>query len=516
MAMSSFEPTKGHGPLGPGDGWRGHVSIRWLAILGISLVVAAAIPLDLLPWLRGPAPYPPEWEWGYRPAGPAHPLSVAALLAGLVVALLAATGGGWARRRPRVAAASVLAVATAAGWCLQLAALEREPAGPLRALMARATSPSIGSYYTVAVAEGADPRALLRDHATRLPELLATAKHAATHPPGPILFYGAAVALCERSPALTDALLRAAGGARRETHAALGRAERAGGLLGALLLGLLGVLTLWPLALLSETLGLEPLSAARVGLLWTLVPGLVVMSPALDAATALPVTACALLLARASRAPSRRSVAATAALAGACGAVALFASYGSAAFLAIAGGAVVGWASVDRQARARTVTASALAAAITALLALGVPAALGHQPLLAMRTALGIHFAAFTRPRSYALWLMFDPLDLAVFTGLPVVVAGLWALRRTIQRLFVAGPLVALDRFRLGVFGGVVLLLLMGVVRGEVGRILIPLMPVVLVTSVAERVSGPDADEALGLGALLAALTLVIDAYWVT
>ena len=501
---------------GPRDGARGRVSIRWLAIVGVSLAVTVAIPLDLLPWLRGPAPYPPEWQWGYRPGGPAHSLSVAAMLAGLVIALLAATGRGWARRRPRATAASVLVAATAAGWCLQLAALEREPAGPLRALMARALSASIGSYHTAAVEEAGDPRELLRSHATRLPELLATAKHAATHPPGPVLFYRTAVDLCERSPALTDVLLRAAGGApRRDTQAGQRRAERAGGLLGGLVLGLLGVLTLWPLALLSEALGLEPLAAARVGLLWTLVPGLVVMSAALDAATALPVTACALLLARASGATSRRSLATRAALAGACGAVALFASYGSAAFLAIGGGAVVAWASVDRRALARAVAASALAAAITALLALGVPTALGHQPLLAMRTALAIHRAAFTLPRSYALWLVFNPLDLAVFSGLPVVVAGLWALRRTIRRTFAAGPLVALDRFRLGVFGGVVLLLLMGVVRGEVGRILIPLMPLVLVTSVTEGGSTPDTDEALGLGVLLAALTLAIDAYWV-
>jgi hypothetical protein len=156
-------------------------------------------------------------------------------------------------------------------------------------------------------------------------------------------------------------------------------------------------------------------------------------------------------------------------------------------FLAIAGGAVVAWASVDRRALARTVAASALA----------------------------IHRAAFTLPRSYALWLVFDPLDLAVFTGLPVVVAGLWALRRTIRRTFAPGPLAALDRFRLGVFGGVALLVLMGVVRGEVGRILIPLMPFVLVGSMAEGGSEPAADEALSLGVLLAALTLAIDAYWV-
>jgi hypothetical protein len=506
--------TRGSGAPDPGAGRRISVSVRWLTILVTSLAVAAVIPLDLLPWLRGPAPYPPEWQWGYRANGPARSLWTAVLLAAAVLALLAATGTRWARRRPR-AAAALLTAAIAVGWGLQLAALERDPAGPLRALMARALSPSISSYLTVAVEEGRDPRALLETHATRLPALLATAKHAATHPPGPILFYRAAIGLCERSPALTDALLRAADVRRRESQTAERRAARAGGLLGALALGLLGVLTLWPLALLAETLGLDTLAAARVGLLWTLVPGLVVMSPALDAATALPVTASALLLARATRADSRRSLVSGAVVAGVCGAIALFTSYGSAAFLGIAGGAVVAWASGDARTRSRAFAASALVAAVTATIALGLPAALGHQPLLAMRTALGLHRAAFTLPRSYALWLVFDPLDLAIFTGLPIVVAGLWAMRRTIRRLFAAGSLPALDRFRLGVFVGIVALVLAGVVRGEVGRILIPLMPFVLVSSVAEGGSSPDVDEALGLGALLAVLTLAIDAYWV-
>ena len=492
------------------------MSARWLAILGVSLFVTVGIPFDLLPWLRGPAPYPPEWEWGFRSQGAARPLSGAAALCAVVLALLAATGGRWARRRPRLAATVLLAIATAIGWGLQLAALEREPEGSLRALLARAVSPTISSYHAVAVEEGRDPRPLLQTHAARLAEFLPSAKHAATHPPGPVLFYQAAIALCQRSPALTGALLEEAGAPRRDVQSERRRAERAGGLLGALVLGLLGVLTLWPLAALAEAIGLEPLPAARVGLLWTLVPSLVVMSPALDAATALPVTACALLLARAARASSRGAAAALAALAGACGAIALLASYGSAAFLAIGGGAVVAWASPDPRALRRAVAASTGAAAVTALLAFGVPAAFGHDAFLALRTALRIHRQEFTASRSYALWLAFDPLDFALFTGLPVAVAGLWALRRTIRRAFVSGePLAALDRFRLGVFGGVALLVLAGVVRGEVGRILIPLMPVVLVASIADGVSDPGPDEALGLGVLLATLTLVIDAYWI-
>ncbi len=44
------------------------------AILLASIVVLVSIPFDLIPMLRGPAPYPPEWQWAFRPEGPARPL----------------------------------------------------------------------------------------------------------------------------------------------------------------------------------------------------------------------------------------------------------------------------------------------------------------------------------------------------------------------------------------------------------------------------------------------------------
>jgi hypothetical protein len=132
-----------------------------------------------------------------------------------------------------------------------------------------------------------------------------------------------------------------------------------------------------------------------------------------------------------------------------------------------------------------------------------------HEPLAAARTALAIHRETYTRPRSYAAWLAFNPLDLALFLGVPLACVLAARLARDRAR----GPF---GRMRAALVAGVAALFLSGAVRGEVGRIAIPLMPALLVAAV-----GPRADErqvapaeAALAGALLLALTAAIAARW--
>lgn len=494
---------------------RGFLGAPALLLTALSLAALVAIRFDLLPWLRGPAPYPPEWQWAYRPIA-ATRLAPALLVALVLLAGIVASASRRARERPRAAARWLLVAASLGGVAFQLALLEREPQGALRALMAHAISPSISSYHTVAVSEdGRDPLAFLRAHARLLPQLTQGKKHAATHPPGPVLWYRGALASCERSPILTEMLLAMAGVERSDSQRTLGRALRAAALLGALGLGLLGVLTLWPLASLGEALGLAPLPAARIATLWALLPGPALVTPALDATVALAVTACSVLLARAARSSLLRRTLALAGLAGICGGLGVFTSYGAVTFLALGALAVIAAASRERPQLIRAISASTLAGAGTVLVAFGVPALLGHQPLAALRTALDVHRALFTAPRSYALWLVFNPLDFALFLGLPVAIAGLWALRHSLRCLVSHVPLGTRARFRLALAAGLLVLLLLGVTRGEVGRLWIPLMPLVLVAAFAEGPEEPSAAEATGIAALVATLTLTIASCWV-
>lgn len=478
----------------------------------ISLFLLVAIPLDLLPWLRGPAPYPPEWQWGLRsePSGPWLP---AALVATVLLGLVAACGSSWAARHARGASAALLATGILAGVAFQLALAATLPEGAFRTLLSRAASRTITSYHSVAISEDArDPLAFLAHHPEHLAEYRTTAKHAATHPPGPVLFYRAALWVCEGSTPLTERLLDQAGLPDREFAAPNTRPARAAALLGALLLGVLAAATAWPVAALARTVGLDPLAATRIGLLYLLLPGPALMIPQFDAALALPVAAATALLA--SAIATARRVGLKAMGAGVLAALALFTSYGAAAFLVLGGLAALSLAPSRREA-ARTGFATLSLAAGTAALLTAATTLLGHDPIASARAALAIHREVYTAPRSYALWLAFNPLDFGLFLGAPVAALGF--VRLASLR---SGPLDPGRRFGLTLAAGFVALVASGATRGEVGRIWIPIMPLLLVAIVARAHEGGAAGAfsrragMLVLGLMLAASCLAIRLNW--
>jgi hypothetical protein len=476
---------------------------EWRVALIVSVLAVAAVLLDLTPLLRGPAPYPPEWRWDLR-AGPTSgrwPAVLATVSALVALAGLTSTGG---RRRPAI----VVAAAVAVGWMFQLSLVGLEAAGAPRTLMERALSRTATSYLTVAESDAArDPASFLDRHADLLPEMRKAAKHAATHPPGPVLFYRGLIGAFEAAPPAASALLAAAGidldTGRRSAPV------RAAALAGPLLIMLMGAAAAWPVAALGRAGGLDAPRAARLAVLWPLLPGPALMAPHFDQMLALPVTAAAALLASASSSAGRPLIV-RALAAGLCAGIAMQVSYGAAAFLAIAGAAALALA--GRAASRAAVPAVAWAAGACALVIL-LPVAWGHEPIAAARTALAIHREAYTQPRSYATWLLFNPVDLAVFAGLPVVVVGLVRLARPPR------PRAPFDLMRVALAAGLALLLLSGTVRGEIGRIAIPLMPALLVAALGPRgdpaVSpGPTAGEAALTAVLLAALTVAIAARW--
>jgi hypothetical protein len=475
-----------------------------IAVAAAALSVALLVATDAVPLLRGPAPFPPEWRWELRAALPAAaryawPAAAATALVGLV----ALSGSALLRARPERSARGVLAAAVVLGTLFSLGLLDLEPRGARETLLARVLSRTDTSYYTVAVSpDGSDAFAYLDRHAELLVPLRKTAKHAATHPPGPVLYYRAWIALCERVPPLARAARAVAGVGASEGPAAREPntpASVAGAFLGGLAILALGALACVPIASLLRSFGLPPLDAARAAALWPLVPGAALMAPQFDQALALPVAGAAALVALAARTAGRAGVAAALA-AGVCGFAASFFSYGSVAFVAIGGVAVLA-AVGGRSAWPRTV-GLALSGALACL---AVTVALGHEPLAAARAALAFHHEAYTAPRSYALWLAWNPLDLALFLGAPLT--ALAALRSA------ARPADGAARFRLALAAGTFALLLSGSVRGELGRIGVPLMALLLTGTFAGRPLA--ARDATVVAVLLAVLTVLVRARWI-
>jgi hypothetical protein len=225
------------------------------------------------------------------------------------------------------------------------------------------------------------------------------------------------------------------------------------------------------------------------------------MSPQFDQALAFPVAGAAALLALAiaSERAGWRRVAALGAgvLAFAAGLV----SFGSAAFVAIGGVAVV--VALPGPNARRALEPIALAA-LGSLACLALVISLGYDPIASARTALAFHHESYTAPRSYALWLVFNPIDFALFLGAPLVAIGL--LRLTGPR---SDPPT---RYRVALLACLGLLLASGFVRGELGRIGVPLMALALPAVLGG--DPPDARDVVIIGVLLAAFDLAVRACW--
>jgi hypothetical protein len=459
---------------------------RATLLAAATLLVLVAARSDRWPGLRGPAPYPPEWQWGFEPkrvdARALAPVVVlGAGLLGLVALAQRAARARWSRL-------GLLAGATLLGWAWQLALLGLEPAGAAAELESRTLSGSFTSHFKVA-AGVEDAGGLLSRHHELLPGFRRGAPHSATHPPGPILYYLGVQRLVARMPSVAETL----GGQTRV--AAIG---------GAALLGLLGAAACFAVAALALALGAGAAASLRAGVLWALVPGPCLMVPELDQALALPVAGAVAMIAAAVTAKAARPFASRAVAAGLLGGGAAFFSYGAPLLVALGAVAAVAPALGTRESRRR----AALVVAVTAAVAVAcflLPALLGHHPLGSAATALAIHREQFTARRSYALWLLFNLVDLAVFLGVPVVAFGSW------------GPRTP---FRLAAAAGVLALVASGLIRGEMGRILVPLMPVLLVAGVVWPPSAtapegePSAATALVLAALLAVSDVVLRLSW--
>lgn len=433
-------------------------SARHLLLTAAAATVALGAALAL-GWEPG---IPGEWVWR------ANVLPVylwPALLAGLALVVLSAVGcrpDRW-QRLSSAGRAGWLAALVVVVFVLQLSLLNAL-GGPWIGPGAVIASPNATTYFAVSL----DIRGL-RQWLASYPDLMPDLPHhAATHPPGLALLFLLVRRLCSALLAEPTPWLADTARLYSDTFGlGLAPADALAAAVSAYLIAFAGSLALLPLYFLVRGLA-DARAAICAAYLAGSMPGLLLLgaSPDLIIIT-LAITALCLAYAA-----WRSGSAPLAFLAGLTVAVGLF--------LSLAFALVLAWAFLwcilgmlasqhRRAAFRRALLGGAVALAACALFYLALYFVSGYRPLAVVRASLAAHrdITTVAFARSYWKWVLMNPVECAIFAGLPLTVAALWSARGSLG----GAPRRGLRWFLLSALLVLVALNLSGVVRGEVGRI---------------------------------------------
>ncbi len=443
-----------------------------LLIFVASILLAALIVSDVWPGLRGPAPGTSEWHWFYQPRPWARWLP-----AGGVAAATVAFAVWWWPQPGRARWPVVVLVLLSLG--LQLAILYADRPNIGGELVDRTLSKATNGYVATA-GEIDDLNAALRDY----PALMTVFdnEHARTHPPGLIVAHWTTDRLLAGMPALTAALAAPVRFWRCTDLWIMARplSTSAGLLLWSWVPVLAAALTVWPGYAIGRRWYGEQ-GGRLAALLTAAIPALLIFSPSPDQLFALlSLVSLWLLLVGLEE---RRPVATLGA--GLVVSLMSFLSLGNAVWFALLG-AYVGVTLIWPQSGATAFwrqrgwwQAPALLAAGAAALWLIYWAGWGVAPWSVAQVGLDQHSTLVTSLRRYEWWLVYNPLDFALFVGLPVLVGFGWqvvsAVRRADERATPYGRLALLLAMLL------IGLTLAGTTRGEVGRLWLLFMPLAAV-----------------------------------
>jgi hypothetical protein len=254
-----------------------------------------------------------------------------------------------------------------------------------------------------------------------------------------------------------------------------------------------------------------------VGTIWLFCPGPSLFCPQFDQVVTLLVASTCALGCLAMQSKSRRGQIGAALASGATAGAAVFCSFGAVPMLATAGVmAVVLAPAANRYGTGLLQTASLAFASFGVISA--VPVLAGYDLLTTAREALSISRYSYEIGRSYSVWLWFNLLDFGIFFGPPLLFLAFVGLigrltRRSSEILFRPDLLAAVAAL-------ILLLDVSGVVRGEIGRLWMPFMPLAFVAMMPLRPSagpgraGRGFAERLFIGILLAAVSVVLRLYW--
>jgi hypothetical protein len=441
-------------------------------VVAVTAVLLFALFTDTLPWLRGPAPDTSVWHWPYL----LRPLSRwwLAIAAG---AIFLGVFGYWLHQQQasRWQTAVVLILLFTSGLALQWGLLYADNPQPQAELVNRTLAVQTNGYFWTA-ANIDNISATLNNYPAEMARF--ASDHARTHPPGLVLANWLTLQLMQQSPNLAQPIAQQVYPLRCTDLWLLDQptATAAGLGIWALLPLILGATAVFPAYWLAKSLSRNA-AAAKMAALVAIIPALLIFAPLPDQIFAL----FTLLIVAVFQQGWRRQKIGWLFTAGFLLSLMTFLSVGNAALLVLIGSytVILLW----QQQPPIHKTALLLAAFGTGVASVWLLYWLGWgvSPWAIVQAGLDEHFALVTTQRRYAIWLIFNLLDLTIFSGLPAFVA------------FAAATIVAIRKFRRGslteaqalALSTAVLILLLnlsGSTRGEVGRIWLFFMPLMLIS----------------------------------
>ncbi len=500
---------------------------RLILISGVTALFCLAVVLDLSPYLRGPAEWPPEWRWWYlyRDTIGKGLLFVIATIALVLISLIFTrylSRAGMLRELLGLMSLIVCGCLFSLGVFM----MDYDHLYPYREnmhiiMVQRVVSHTFTSYFEVARRIHHASKVLAEYH-NLMPKM---ALHTQTHPPGGVLYYYAIIQFFNHHPKLNHAVIswmrrNDVPAERLSATPPLRSYHLSAALGGGYLTMLLGCLAAIPVYLVSR-LHFSARASNIVAIGYILLGTRSLITPDMDHVYPLFLYTSFWLYCRGLN--KRRLVFAP--IAGIIFYTSLFFSFGMLYFLlpmALYSGQAYLRAIKDVN-RAEKIAYARFFISFAALFCLGfagvyllVQTATGLDLIEVFRVAHRIHLDRFTLNRSYWLWVPYNLYDFFVLAGLPLSLLYLSQLKDEISKLRYS-LVESLNLFFWITLLSLIAMTLSGSVRGETGRIWFFMMPLILL-SLGERfeVLAQKRWSLVMLILLQAGYILCIRQFWVT
>ncbi|MFL7840408.1 MAG: hypothetical protein ACK2T4_05985 [Candidatus Promineifilaceae bacterium] len=447
------------------------------ALVISTLLLSLAILADWLPWLRGPAPETSEWYWPYllRPMQRWWPSLLAALLT-------LAVGTWWIyQEKPgRGRTAAALLGLFACSLFLQASLIYADRPNVSAELVDRTLS-NLASGFFEPAAEIEDINQLLASYPQAMPEFVS--EHARTHPPGLILANWATIQALSKTDWPANAIAAFIQPLRCMDMWIYSRPAAVAAALGvwAVLPLIAAALTIFPAYAVAEQL-LKGYTIKLAAILAATLPALILFAPKSVQLYA-PLT---LFMFWAFHSGILNKSLWSLLTAGVLGSILTFLSLGNGAlFLMLLLYGVFLIFLIPREEQADSLWKQKprdIAVQLLSFIAGAVSIWLlywliwGVAPWKIAVSGLGQHYQLVTHIRRYEWWVVWNLIDLAIFSGWPLFLCFLGSLLPAFRH-WKKKSLGAVDALAITLAIIILLLNFSGSARGEVGRLWLFIMP---------------------------------------